>query len=35
MENREDRIEYIREKLPDADDFVLEQICDFLQEVEY
>jgi hypothetical protein len=28
-------LEYIREHLPDADDFTLEQIYDFLQEVEY
>ena len=33
--SREEQIEYIRERLPDADDFVLEQICEFLQEVEY
>ena len=28
-------LEYIRERLPEADDYTLEQIYDFLQEVEY
>lgn len=32
---REEKIEYILERLATADDFVLEQIFDFLQEVEY
>ena len=33
-ENREKQIEFISERLPEADDFVLEQICEFLEEVE-
>jgi hypothetical protein len=32
---REDMLEYIIEVLPDADDYVIEQIFEFLQEVEY
>lgn len=28
-------LEYIKERLPAADDYTLEQIYDFLQEVEY
>lgn len=27
--------EYIKERLPEANEFVLQAICDFLQEVEY
>lgn len=33
--SRTEMLEYIRERLPEADDFTLEQIYDFLQEVEY
>ena len=33
--SRKEMLEYIRERLPEADDFTLEQIYDFLQEVEY
>lgn len=33
--SREEMLEYIRERLPESDDFTLEQIYDFLQEVEY
>lgn len=33
--NREDMLEYIRERLLAADEFTLEQIYEFLQEVEY
>lgn len=33
--SKEEKIAYIMEKLPDADEFVLEQIYDFLEEVEY
>lgn len=32
---KDEKIEFIKEKLPDADDFTIEQIFDFLQEVEY
>lgn len=33
--SRIEMLEYIRERLPEADDYTLEQIFDFLQEVEY
>ncbi len=33
--SRKEMLEYIRERLPEADDYTLEQIYDFLQEVEY
>lgn len=32
---REEMIEYIEERLEVADEYVLEQIYEFLQEVEY
>lgn len=32
---KDEKIEFIKEKLSDADDFTIEQIFDFLQEVEY
>lgn len=32
---REEMIEYIEERLEGADEYVLEQIYEFLQEVEY
>ena len=31
----EEMIEYIEEHLPSANEFVIEQIYEFLQEVEY
>ena len=33
--SRKEMMEFILESLPDADEFVLEQIYMFLQEVEY
>ena len=33
--SRKEMIEYIREHLAEADEYVLEQIYDFLQETEY
>lgn len=33
--SRREMIEYIRERLAEADDFAVEQVYDFLQEVEY
>lgn len=33
--SKEEKIAYIMEQLQDADDFVLDQIYDFLEEVEY
>ena len=33
--SKEEKLAYIMERLPDADDFVLDQIYDFLEEVEY
>lgn len=33
--SRNEMIDYIRERLTDADDFAVEQVYDFLQEVEY
>lgn len=33
--NRRDMMDYIQEALPNADDYTIEQIYDFLQEVEY
>ena len=32
---RKEIIDYIAEQLPTADEFVLQQIFEFLQEVEY
>ena len=31
----EEKIEYIKDHIPDADEFVIDQIYEFLQEVEY
>ena len=33
--NKEEMLEYINERIKSADEFTLEQIYDFLQEVEY
>lgn len=33
--NRMEMMEYILEALPNADDYTVEQIYEFLQEVEY
>lgn len=33
--SRTDMVSYIMEQLPAADEYVLEQIYEFLQEVEY
>lgn len=33
--SRKDMIEYITERLSTADDYAVEQVYDFLQEVEY
>lgn len=32
---RKDMIEYIKERLAEADDYTVEQIFDFLQEIMY
>lgn len=32
---RKEMIEYIKERLAEADDYTVEQIFDFLQETEY
>ncbi len=33
--SKEEKIEYIQDRLAEADDYAIDQIYEFLQEVEY